>query len=100
MKDFERSLRALVKETVEEDRLDAEDNILTKKDAKKLIRKYALKNYFNATEAAEYLGVSISTFWRMRQKYQIKSVVIDNIRLWRKSDLEDFITKNGVEGYL
>lgn len=100
MNDFEKGIRNLVKEEIQEARINSDDNVLAKSDAKKLIKKYAMQNYFNMTESAEYLGISTTTFWRMRKKYKIKSVVIDNIRLWRKKDLEDFVNKNGVEGYL
>lgn len=88
----------LVQEAVEQNQPDF-DNILTKKEAKKLIKQYAQQEYFNGKEAANYLGVSQTTFWRWKNKYNIKVIVIDDIDRYKKSDLEDFMKEHGVRGY-
>lgn len=99
MSDLEKSIVQIVNRAVEENQTDA-DNILTKKEAKKLIKQYAQQEYLNGTEAANYLGVSSTTFWRWKKKYKIKTRVIDDIVRYKKSDLEEFIKKHSVEGYL
>lgn len=89
----------LVKQEVELNQLDFE-NILTKKEAKKLIKQYAQQEYFNGEEAANYLGVSPTTFWRWRKEGGIKAHVNGNIVRYKKSDLEDYMRTHSVEGYV
>lgn len=99
MNSLQKGLAELVADTVKQNQPDLENNILTKDDAKKLIKRYASQEYFNATEAANYLGVSRATFLKYRQRHRIKSLEIDGIRRWKRSDLDEFIERYAVQGY-
>lgn len=99
MNNLRKGLAELVADTVKQNQPDLENNILTKDDAKKLIKRYASQEYFNARESANYLGVSCATFWKLRQRHKIKSFEIDGIRRWKRSDLDEFIEREAVQGY-
>lgn len=99
MNELKKGLSELVKEAVEQNQPDF-DNVLTKKEAEKLIKKYSQQEYFNANDAAKYLGVSITTFWRWRKERKIKSMTFGEITRWKKSDLDEFVEQNFVKGYL
>lgn len=47
--------------------------------------------FFNKTNAAIYLGVSLPTFNNWIKKYQIPYVSIDGIRRFAKKDLDKFM---------
>lgn len=48
-----------------------------------------ITEYFTATKAAEYLGVSRSTFWRLRTKYPIKAYFFEvSHPRYKRSELE------------
>ncbi len=53
--------------------------------------------------AAKYLGISVTTLWRLRQIGAIKIVRIGSLANYRKADLDAFVQKqydrtNGEEG--
>lgn len=56
------------------------------------------QEYFNKTDASNFLGVSLSTFKRWLNSYQIPAVAIDGIVMYRKKDLIAFMDKNAVKG--
>ncbi|MGB7069659.1 MAG: helix-turn-helix domain-containing protein [Pyrinomonadaceae bacterium] len=43
--------------------------------------------------AAKYLGVSVTSYWRLRKSGEIKIVRIGNKANVRKSDLDEFIER-------
>ncbi|BAK76670.1 DNA binding domain, excisionase family [Pseudogulbenkiania sp. NH8B] len=55
---------------------------------------------FNTLEAARYLGVSASTLcsWRCTKLRAIKFYKIGSKVFYKKSDLDEFIAANSVEG--
>ncbi len=69
---------------------------LVYKDAKEQAPK--LKNpmygYFNKTKAAIYLGISRSTLDVWIKKYQIPYTMIDGIRRYAKTDLDEFMKEH------
>lgn len=99
MHNFQKGLSELIADVVKQNQPDLENNILTKADARELIKRYASQEYFNGQEAANYLGLSKTTFWRLRQRHKIRSFEIDGILRWKKSDLDEFIEKNAIKGY-
>ena len=94
--------RMVVKE-VERTQPKREENFLSKKDAEKLIKKYTkryvLQEYLNATEAADVLDMSLTTFWRYRQKHPVPVYVIDGVKRYKKSELIKCVEDNSVRGY-
>lgn len=47
--------------------------------------------YLTATAAAEYLGVSRSTFWRLRKNYPIKAYFFEvSVPHFKRNDLEEW----------
>ncbi|MFR4967951.1 MAG: helix-turn-helix domain-containing protein [Lactobacillus kalixensis] len=79
-------------------------NILTLPQAEKILKKYAQKGYLRKGEAAEYLGISLTKFWQIRNdgEYHLNSYVLDGVVTYKKSDLDDFMeryrmTTNGVK---
>lgn len=56
------------------------------------------QEYFNKTDASNFLGVSLTTFKRWISSYQIPAVAIDGIVMYRKKDLIAFMDKNVIKG--
>lgn len=50
--------------------------------------------FFNKTNAAIYLGISLPTFNCWIEKYQIPYVSVDGIRRFAKNDLDKFMEKH------
>ena len=47
--------------------------------------------YLNATAAAEYLGVSKTTFWRMRKEYPVSVYFFEaSVPRYKRSDLDEW----------
>lgn len=47
--------------------------------------------YLNATAAAEYLGVSKTTFWRMRKEYPVSVYFFEvSCPRFKRSDLDEW----------
>lgn len=47
--------------------------------------------YLNATAAAEYLGVSKTTFWRMRKEYPVSAYFFEvSCPRYKRSDLDEW----------
>lgn len=103
MDDLQRGIYRMVVKEVARTQPKREKNFLSKRDAEKLIKKYtkryALQEYLNATEAADVLGMSLTTFWRFRQEHNVPVHVIDGIKRYRKSELIDCVEENSVRGY-
>lgn len=103
MDDLQRGIYRMVVKEVERTQPKREENFLSKRDAEKLIKKYtkryALQEYLNATEAADVLGMSLTTFWRFRQEHNVPVHVIDGIKRYRKSELIDCVEENSVRGH-
>ena len=76
-----------LKELIREELPDSSENWLTKKDAVKLIKRYAMQEYFNAGEACDFLGISRSTLSRLRKLGYIKPRIVEGIERYRKKDL-------------
>lgn len=72
---------------------------INKADVKRMIESSS-REWLNAKQSANYLGVSVVTFREWRRKYKIPSRTIENITRWKKSDLDAFWKHRGVEGYL
>ena len=102
MDDLQRGIYRMVVKEVARTQPKREKNFLSKRDAEKLIKKYtkryALQEYLNATEAADVLGMSLTTFWRFRQEHNVPVHVIDGIKRYRKSELIDCVEENSVRG--
>lgn len=53
-----------------------------------------ISEYLTATAAAEYLGVSKTTFWRMRKEYPIDAYFFEvSYPRYKRSDLEEWAQK-------
>lgn len=72
---------------------------INKADVKRMIESSS-REWLNAKQSANYLGVSVVTFREWRRKYKIPSRTIENVTRWSKSDLDAFWKRRGVEGYL
>ena len=72
---------------------------INKTDVKKMIESSS-REWLNAKQSANYLGVSVVTFREWRRKYKIPSRTIENVTRWKKSDLDAFWKWRGVKGYL
>lgn len=72
---------------------------INKADVKRMIESSS-REWLNAKQSANYLGVSVVTFREWRRKYKIPSRTIENVTRWKKSDLDTFWKRRGVEGYL
>lgn len=57
----------------------------------KIIIKAVQQQYFNKTEAANFLGVSIPTFRIWTAKYKIRPISVDGQLLYDKNVLKDFM---------
>ena len=56
----------------------------------------ALKQNYRPKEAAEYIGVGLSTIWRYAKQGKLKPYKLsDRVTIFKKEDLDNFI--NGVE---
>lgn len=50
-----------------------------------------MAEYLKATQAADYLGVSRTTFWRMRKNYPIKAYFFEvSVPRFKRSDLDEW----------
>lgn len=103
MSDLQEAIYRMVVKEVARTEPKRKENFLNKKDAEKLIKKYTkryvLQEYLNVTEAADVLGMGLTTFWRFRQEHNVPVHVIDGIKRYRKSELIDCVEKNSVRGY-
>lgn len=72
---------------------------LNSADVKKMIEASS-REWLNVGQSANYLGVSTTTFREWRKKYKIPSYTIEGVTRWKKSDLDAFWKRRGVEGYL
>ena len=72
---------------------------INKADVKRMIESSS-REWLNAKQSANYLGVSVVTFREWRRKYKIPSRTIENVTRWKKSDLDAFWKRRGAEGYL
>ena len=58
--------------------------------------KNALKQNYRPKEAAEYIGVGLSTVWLYAKQGKLKAYKLsDRVTIFKKEDLDNFI--NGVE---
>ncbi|MCT3493743.1 helix-turn-helix transcriptional regulator [Lactobacillus delbrueckii] len=46
--------------------------------------------FLTATAAAEYLGVSRSTFWRLRKEYPVSAYFFESVSRFKRSDLDEW----------
>ena len=72
----ENALREMILEVVEEVRPELEKTLT------------AGPKYLNVSGAAEYLGVSRSTFWKLREAYPLKQYDFDGTVRFKPSDLD------------
>ncbi len=49
--------------------------------------------FFNQCQAAEYLGVSVTTFWRLRKDRGLKGIVLSKRTLYTKDELDSLFTQ-------
>lgn len=103
MNDLQEAIYKIVVKEVARTEPKRKENFLDKKDAEKLIkkytRKYVFQEYLNANDAAAVLDMSLTTFWKFRQKYPVPVHVIDgNIKRYKKSELIEFVDKHSVRG--
>lgn len=50
-----------------------------------------MAEYLKATQAADYLGFSRTTFWRMRKSYPIKAYFFEvSVPRFKRSDLDEW----------
>lgn len=48
--------------------------------------------HFRAKQAAQYLGVGVSTIWLFTKQNKIKAIKLsDRVTVWAKSELDTFI---------
>ena len=103
MDDLQHGIYRMVAREVARTQPKREENFLSKKDAEKLIKKYTkrytLQEYFNATEAADILRMSPTTFWRFRQEHNVPVHVIEGMKRYKKSELIKCVEENSVRGY-
>ncbi len=78
------ALRALIQKEIP----DVNNNVLTRKEARSLIKQYASQGYFNIGEAANYCGISRSTFDKWRKEGRIAPHIINGIVRFARSDLD------------
>lgn len=103
MDDLQRGIHRMVVKEVARTEPKRKENFLNKKDAEKLIKKYTkryvLQEYLNVTEAADVLGMGLTTFWRFRQEHNVPVHVIDGVKRYKKSELIKCVEDNSVRGY-
>lgn len=102
MSDLEQGILSLAQSAINRKLENNDIHVLTKKEAIKLLKDFAGKEYLNKGEAARYLGVSITTFWRWRQDptNQIPSYTFENITRYKKSDLDKFYESKAIKSYI
>ncbi|AKG66628.1 helix-turn-helix domain-containing protein [Lactobacillus helveticus] len=103
MSDLQEAIYQIVVKEVARTEPKRKENFLDKKDAEKLIkkytRKYVFQEYLTASDAAAVLDMSLTTFWRFRQKYPVPVHVIDGtIKRYKKSELIEFVEKHSERG--
>lgn len=49
-----------------------------------------MAEYLKATQEAEHLGVSRTTFWRLRRDYPIRAYFFDRSPRYKRSDLDEW----------
>lgn len=72
----ESALREMILEVVKEAQTELEKTLT------------ASPKYLNVSGAAEYLGVSRSTFWKLREAYPLKQYDFDGAVRFKLSDLD------------
>lgn len=65
---------------------DAEERAPTKKNP--------MYGWYNATDAAKYLGIDRTTFYRWRKKYHIPFAMIDGVIRYGQKDLDKFMEEH------
>lgn len=102
MSELQEAIYRIVVKEVAKTKPKRKENFLSKRDAEKLIKKYTkqytLQEFLNANEAANVLGMSLTTFWRYRQKYPVPVYVIDGVKRFKKSELIEFVEKHSIKG--
>lgn len=64
------------------------------KDELKALEKAGRQQYYNTTEAGEFLGVSQATFWKWKKKYpELKPIMVDGICRFAREDLINFMNE-------
>ena len=61
----------------------------------KVLEKVGRQQYFNGKQAAEFLGVSPSTFWSWTKRYDIEFLMIDGLKRYSRDTLISFMEKRG-----
>lgn len=61
----------------------------------KVLEKVGRQQYFNGKQAAEFLGVSPSTFWSWTKRYDIEFLMIDGLKRYSRDILISFMEKRG-----
>lgn len=84
------ALRSIIREELP----DVSNNLLTKKDAKSLIKKYASQGYFNVGDAANYCGVSRSTFDKWRKDGIITPRIVCGVVRYARADLDKMMSND------
>lgn len=74
----ENALREMILEVVKEARPELETTLT------------AGPKYLNVTGAAEYLGVSRATFWKLRELYPLKQYDFDGAVRFKPSDIDEW----------
>lgn len=50
-----------------------------------------MTEYLSTVKAAEYLGISRTTFWRLRKKYPIRAYFFEvSVPRFKRSDLDEW----------
>lgn len=97
------AMAKMVAEAVEKSKPQQKENFLSKKDAVKLLakfaRKYACSEYLTKGDAAAYLDMHPTTFWKLRQKYPVKCYTFESTQRIKRSDLDKWAEDNSVKGY-
>lgn len=55
------------------------------------------QGYFQKGQAAKYLGISFTTFWRWCKKYGIKAHDVDGLILFARTDLDRFMKSKEIK---
>lgn len=50
----------------------------------------AMPEYLKAAQAAEYLGVSRTTFWRLRKEHPLNAYFFEASPRYKRSDLDEW----------
>ena len=98
--DIEKQIQRMVVLTVLKMQPDKSQNVLTMRDATKILKHFAGREFLRKGEAANYLGVGSTTFWRWRQQYKITSYTLDGVTVYKRSDLETFYDDNAIKSYV